>query len=220
MSAFTNIIERAYKQSLRSKILTSFVVCVLVSLLSIQLKKWIVFDYSDVVRILTAIVFTGAVGLFMKDTISYYDKVAGYDFADFNPKKREKCTQKRDQFLGGSVNNSDVLRDFIIIIFSLFISAFNLKAEFPFKAETIYFIRTLPFPIIFYFLVHYFHRKTSAMLFFSSLETEKAIEKKRNELIKQLKGKHASDKMDDFNDNKAITPDRLRQLLEEKKEQK
>ena len=220
MSVFTKIIERAYKQRLRSKILTSITVCVLVSLLSIQLKKWIIFDYSDIARILTAIVFTGVVGFFMKDTISYYDKVAGYDFVDFNPKKREVYTQKRDQFLGGSINNSDALRDVMIIALMLLISTFNLKAEFSFKVEIIYFLRTLPFPVIFYFLVHYFYRKTSAMLFFSSLETEKAIEKKRNELIKQLKGKHASDKVDNFNDNKAITPDRLRQLLEEKKEQK
>ncbi|ELY5803074.1 hypothetical protein SNN69_002442, partial [Cronobacter sakazakii] len=77
-----------------------------------------------------------------------------------------------------------------------------------------------PFPVIFYFLVHYFQRKTSAMLFFSSLDSEKAIEEKRNDLIKQLKGKHASDKVVDFNDNKAITPDKLRQLLEDKKEKK
>ncbi|ELQ6048136.1 hypothetical protein [Mixta calida] len=220
MSLFTKIIEGAYKQSLSSKIVTSLIVCVLVSLLSVQLKKWIAFDYSDIARTLTAVVFTGVVGFFMKDTLSYYDKVAGYDFTDFNPKKREAYTQKRERFLGGSINNSDALRDFIIIAFILLISFFNLKVEFPLKVETIYFMRTLPFPVIFYFLAYYFHRKTTAMLFFTSLETEKAIEKKRNELIKTLKGKHASDKVDDFNDNKTITPDRLRQLLEEKKEQK
>ncbi|EOC0209294.1 hypothetical protein ACOJCK_001892 [Cronobacter dublinensis] len=220
MSVFTKIISRAYKQSLSSKIVTSLIVCVLVSLLSVQLKKWIVFDYSDIARILTAIVFTGVVGFFMKDTISYYDKVAGYDFTDFNPKKRDVYTKKRDLFLGGSINNSDALRDFIIIAVILLISSFNFKIEFPFKLEIIYSIRTLPFPVIFYFLVHYFQRKTSAMLFFSSLESEKAIEEKRNDLIKQLKGKHASEKVVDFNDNKAITPDKLRQLLEDKKEKK
>ncbi|XPP73759.1 hypothetical protein ACN2AS_02360 [Serratia liquefaciens] len=220
MSLFTKTIERAYKQSLGSKILTSLIFSVLVSLLSIQLKKWIVFDYSDIARILTAIIFTGVVGFFMKDTISYYDKVAGYDFTDFNPKKREVYTQKRDRFLGGSINNSDALRDFIVIAVILIISSFNLKIEFQFRIEVIYFVRTLPFPVIFYFLINYFHKKTSAMLFFSSLETEKAIEKKRNELIKQLKGKYTSDKVDEFNENKEITPDRLRQLLEQKKEQK
>lgn len=220
MISLNKLMERAYQQSLGSKTITSIIFCMFVSLTSVLLRKWIAFDYSEIARITTAIVFTSVVGLFWRDTISYYDKVAGYDFSDFNPKKREEYTQKKDEFLGGGFKHFDVLIHFIFIIITLVISSLRLNIEFQFKIEVIYFVRTLPFPIIFYFLIFYFRRKTSAMRFFSMLENQKTIEKKRNNLIKKLKEKHTSDKSENFNENKKMPPDRLRQLLEEKKDKK
>jgi len=217
MTKFNIFISSVNKKSLKDKILYGVIFCLTVSFVASFIGNWISIENADLARILTIAVFTAVIAFFMKDAVSYYDKVSGYEFTIFNPKKKMSYEMKRNDFLGGSVNNSDAIRDIIIIVLVLVASCINIKKDFPCKDEFIYFIRTTPVPVIFYYLISYFFKKSEAMTFFSKLELEKSVEEKRIDLVNNLREKYSSEKAATLPDVKHLTADNLREFMEDAK---